>query len=71
MLTTFASEYPATVCARLLDVMLLEGWQRPLLRTAVALMTYAQPRLLQQDSMEDMLATIKVCCTSFQPQSAQ
>ena len=60
LLTIFASEFPAPFSARLIDAILVCGWERPLMRMAATFMQYLEPRLLKLQNMEDILFAIKV-----------
>lgn len=60
LMTVFSADFHISVTGRLLDVMLVDGWQRPLLGTAATCITLAQPWLAQMKGMESIVDVLKV-----------
>lgn len=63
LMTVFSVDLHISVTGRLLDAMLLEGWQRPLLATAATFITVSQPWIEQMKRMESVVDVLKVCCS--------
>ena len=60
-LSIFACPFPVSFCARIIDVMLLQGGgQAILLRTALAIMCESEAELLALDDFEALLVHLKV-----------
>jgi Rab-GTPase-TBC domain len=67
LLTVFSADFPVAFAARLIDIILVEGWQRILISTSVGLLTVAKESLLEARSMEEVMDVLKVrhrCCTA-------
>lgn len=61
LMTVFSVDLHISVTGRLLDVMLVEGWRRPLLATAATFITVSQPWIEQMKRMESVVDVLKVC----------
>lgn len=60
LMTVFSADFHISVSGRLLDIMLVEGWRRPLLATAATFIKVSQPWLEQMKKMESLLDVLKV-----------
>eukprot|EP00892_Ulva_mutabilis_P011971 jgi/Ulvmu1/9146/UM005_0244.1 len=60
LMTVFSGDFHISITGRLLDIMLVEGWRRPLLATATTFITVSQPCLEQMKRMESMVEVLKV-----------
>jgi len=59
-LSMFSCPFPVPFCARLIDIMLLQGNDSIMLRTAVSVMAEFESELLSQDDFEALLTCLKV-----------
>lgn len=64
LLTVFSADFPLSFTARLVDIMLAEGWQRILINTAASLLTVAKDALLEARRMEAALNILKACTSA-------
>lgn len=64
LLTVFAADFPLSFAARLVDIMLADGWQRILINTAASLLTVAKDALMAARHMEAALNVLKVRAAS-------
>lgn len=62
LLTVFSADFPLSFAARLIDIMLSDGWQRILINTSVSLLTVAKQSLMEVQSMEAVINVVKVRC---------
>ena len=59
-LSMFSCPFPVPFCARLIDILLLQGNDSIMLRTAVSVMAEFESELLIQDDFESLLTSLKV-----------
>jgi len=59
-LSLFSCPFPIHFCARMIDIMLLQGKDGILLRAAVSVMAEFEAELLMQDDFEELLTYLKV-----------
>ena len=59
-LSLFSCPFPIHFCARMIDIMLLQGNDGILLRAAVSVMAEFEAELLMQDDFEELLTYLKV-----------
>lgn len=59
-LSMFSCPFPVPFCARLIDILLLQGNDSIMLRTAVSVMAEFEAELLIQDDFEALLTSLKV-----------
>jgi Rab-GTPase-TBC domain len=60
LITVFSADFPLSFSARLIDIMLVEGWQSILVNVSVGLLTVAKQSLLSADSFEAVMDVLKV-----------
>lgn len=60
LLSMFSCPFPVPFCARLIDIMLLQGNDNIMLRTAISVMAEFESELLIQDDFEALLTYLKV-----------
>ncbi|KAI8114040.1 hypothetical protein M9434_002166 [Picochlorum sp. BPE23] len=59
-LSLFSCPFPVPFCARIIDIMLLEGSDAIILRTAIAIMGECEAELMMQENFEELLMYLKV-----------
>lgn len=59
-LSLFSCPFPVPFCARIIDIMLLEGKDGIIIRTAIAIMGECEAELMMQENFEELLMYLKV-----------